>query len=85
MYYSIIKDMFIVTCPHCQEFVQIAQVNCAVFRHGVYKDTFEQVSPHLSLNHCTELRSTGRVYGCCKPFKVVLKDGTYEAVVCDYI
>lgn len=27
----------ILTCPHCNDFVLIKKINCAIFRHGTLK------------------------------------------------
>jgi hypothetical protein len=35
--------MLIVKCPHCNESVIIEQINCAIFRHGVYKINNDQI------------------------------------------
>jgi len=71
----------IVTCPHCNEFVMIEELNCCIFRHAIYKTTFQQVNPHASKEECERLVQEESVYGCCKPFKIV----NNEAVECDYI
>ena len=45
----------IVICPHCQIPVEILEINCAIFRHAIYKDTFKQIDPHLSKERCDYL------------------------------
>lgn len=77
--------MFIVTCPHCFVPVQIEQVNCAIFRHAVFKNNGRQVPPHLCKEECEKLIQNDQVYGCCKPFRLVLKENEYVAEICDYI
>lgn len=77
-----------VTCPHCRApiMVYVKDINCAIFRHGVMKDTGQQIDPHSSKVVCDELAREGRIYGCGKPFKLVRKDSvTYESEVCGYI
>lgn len=32
--------MLIINCPHCDSKILINKINCKIFRHGVYKDTF---------------------------------------------
>ena len=73
--------MLIVMCPHCNEYISMIEVNCAIFRHGVFKRTFEQIPPHSTKQQCDEWVQTSQIYGCGKPFKLV--DG--NAVECDYI
>ena len=37
-----------VTCPHCTKpiLVYVKDINCAIFRHGVYKKTGLQIDSH---------------------------------------
>lgn len=77
---------FEVVCPHCKEFVIIEQVNCAIFRHGIYKENFIQINPHLSKNECDKLVSNNLIYGCGKPFKIKKNhENIWVADECDYI
>jgi hypothetical protein len=73
--------MFYVKCPHCFNFVEIEQINCAIFRHGVYKSNNKQIDPHLDKNKCDFLFNNNLIYGCGKPFKII----DNNSVVCDYI
>ncbi len=70
-----------VNCPHCGIKIEIAEINCGIFRCGVYKTTGEQVSPHLSKSECELLKNADKIWGCCRPFRY--REG--ELVVCDYI
>ena len=29
------REMPILLCPHCQEYIIIEKINCGIFRHGV--------------------------------------------------
>jgi hypothetical protein len=62
--------MLYIECPHCQYIILIEDINCRIFRHAVYKDTFEPVNPHASEEECKRLLSSDAVIGCCKPFKL---------------
>ena len=76
----------IITCPNCHEFIIIKELNCCIFRHAIYIETGEQIEPHSPKEICDTLLETGKIYGCGKPFKiVVLQDGTWEIQKCDYI
>ena len=82
----------IVDCPHCQLPVLIMsnEINCAIFRHAIYKNTSKQINPHMPKDKCDNLFKTGRIIGCGKPFKLVARTdkeaaANYEAVECDYI
>lgn len=77
----------IVQCPHCQLYIIIEQLNCGIFRHcaicccGIPS----QISPHASKSLCEDWLSHPSAIGCGKPFRVTMINGTYQAVVCDYI
>ena len=85
----------IVKCPHCEEFVLIEKLNCCIFRHGIIIKTGKQMNPHESKEICEELKRKNLIYGCGKPFKIVLKkdsnknendnEKNYSTEICDYI
>ena len=77
--------MFVVECPHCHLFAWIEEVNCAICRHGVFRDTHVQVPPHASKAECDDLAARDLIIGCGKPFRVVVGDNDASAVACDYI
>ncbi len=76
-------------CPHCKEsiFVLISQINCNIFRHGVYKHNLQQMDPHAPKAMCEKLVKEKLILGCGKPFSLELnkENGTYKTVICDYI
>ena len=73
--------MLVIICPHCNGMVIIEQLNCAIFRHGVFKASGKQIPPHASKEECDNWVKNNDIYGCGKPFKV--EEG--KAVICDYI
>ena len=73
--------MFEVQCPHCNGSVLIEQLNCAIFRHGIFKETGKQIPPHASKEDCDKWVQLNEIHGCGKPFKVVEK----TAIICDYV
>jgi hypothetical protein len=73
--------MLIVICPHCGGLIEIEQINCAIFRHGYFKNCDRQVNPHLDKEGCDELIRLDLIWGCGKPFKIV----NNMAMKCDYI
>ena len=79
-----IIDYIIVTCPHCFDnvFIYTNEINCRIFRHGVYKHNNEPVNPHLDQNSCEQLIISGNIYGCCKPF---ILNSENKAEICGYI
>jgi hypothetical protein len=72
---------FIYICPHCKEYVYIEELNCCIFRHGVYKSTYQQINPHMPKLECDKLKELDLIYGCGKPFKYQ----NNNIVECDYI
>ena len=76
-------------CPHCllMFVVESKDLNCRVFRHGVYRSSLKQINPHLKKDECDRLRANSLIYGCGKPFKLVPsgRKEEYRAVVCGYI
>ena len=79
------KDQPVLICPHCKDFILIEQLNCGIFRHGVLKTTGKQVDPHASKEVCDDYITKELIYGCGKPFRIVLKDNEFEITVCEYI
>ena len=76
---------FEVKCPHCNNYVIIEQVNCAIFRHGIFKKNMLQINPHLSKLECDKLIDNNLIYGCGKPFKIEKINNIWIAIECDYI
>ena len=72
-------------CPHCGIMIEVVQVNCAIFRCGIFKDTLEQIPPHLEKKECDRLFQEKKIYGCGKPFKVTKNNDTLVADICDYL
>ncbi|MFM6912391.1 MAG: YgiT-type zinc finger protein [Dolichospermum sp.] len=62
----IIENLTIISCPHCQFFIIIEQINCAIFRHGVLKESGEQINPHLDRESCENLIEQNKIFGCGK-------------------
>ena len=66
------NDYIIVKCPHCNEqiFIYKKELNCRIFRHGIYKKTLKQIHPHMKKNECDFLAKKKLIYGCGKPFRI---------------
>jgi hypothetical protein len=75
--------MPIFVCPHCEMSILIEKedYNCCIFRHGVYKNTYNQMNPHESKENCEKL--VDEIIGCGKPFRIDRE--TDKILVCDYI
>ena len=76
---------FEIKCPHCGEYVIIEQINCAIFRHGVFKSDMSQINPHLPKLDCDNLIENNLIYGCGKPFRIVKENGEWIGIQCDYV
>lgn len=66
------KKEFIVICPNCDEPIIIEKIRCGVFRHGVYKKNNKNIHPHTNKKKCDELVRKKMIYGCGKPFQVII-------------
>jgi len=80
----------IVKCPNCEDYVLIEKLNCCVFRHGILKCNGKQIDPHASKIKCELLIKNKEIYGCGKPFKIIIsrneeKQYTFTSEICDYI
>jgi hypothetical protein len=76
----------IIICPHCDDFILIEELNCAIFRHAIMIDTGQQIDSHLPKKECEQLLKESKIYGCSNPFKItILKDGTWNIEKCDFI
>ena len=78
--------MLVIECPHCKCQVEILELNCRIFRHGVYKKTNQQVNPHAPKSECDYLVENDLIYGCGKPFQIIeTAEKNLKAIECDYI
>jgi len=75
----------IVSCPHCNEPIIIEQLNCCIFRHGIFKTTGLQICPHSSKELCEYYTNNNLIFGCGNPFKIIKHNNEYKAIICDYI
>ena len=79
--------MYIFSCPHCKQTISVEddQLNCRIFRCGIYKTSFEQINPHLDKKSCDFLKSQDLIYGCGKPFQLFGQKPNFIVEKCDYI
>lgn len=75
------------TCPHCEGkiIVNENELNCRIFRHGIFKDSQKQINPHGSKEYCQSLKNCDKIFGCSGPFTIVGSKGNYSIKICDYI
>ena len=67
-------------CPQCSCCLELVEINCAIFRCGVFKTTFDCIPPHASREEILAWLKEDAIYGCGAPFELV--NGT--PVICDY-
>ena len=76
-------------CPNCDTYfiVNTKHINCSIFRHGIYKNNYSPINPHLNKEKCDLLVKNNQIYGCGKPFKLlnINNDTTFVAIKCSYI
>jgi hypothetical protein len=79
-------ETIITPCPHCFEEILIFknEINCNKFVHGYYKDTMEQINPHLNKETCQGLLNQGKIIGCGGAFKLIENNEILEAVICEH-
>ena len=80
-------SMYTFLCPHCENMVQVSktQLNCKIFRHGIFKHNLKQINPHMKKELCDFLKQKDLIYGCGKPFKLVSKNKKLYVEKCGYI
>jgi hypothetical protein len=78
-------DLNVLLCPNCNEYFIIEQLNCGIFRHCILKENGNQIDPHSPKELCEYYIRTNKIYGCGKPFQVILVNNKFETKPCDYI
>ena len=75
-------DVYI--CPHCKSEIIIYknELNCRIFRCGIFKSNNTQLNPHASEQECNRVKLLDLIYGCGKPFRISF-DNVIEK--CEYI
>lgn len=81
-----LADDIVIDCPHCNAPVLIEKLNCRIFRHGTLKTNNQQINPHTSKDECDNLIINNMIYGCGRPFQIVVNSKQeFTAIVCEYI
>ena len=75
----------IVSCPHCNNYVLIEQLNCKIFRHAILKSNNTQINPHTIKEECEYYIKNDLIYGCGKPFIIVENNNEFKTEICEYI
>ena len=84
-----IVSEIVVSCPHCLNPILIEKLNCQIFRHGTFINNGQQINPHETKDVCDYFVNNNMIYGCGKPFRIVINDKNdkheYVAIICEYI
>jgi hypothetical protein len=82
-----INNTIILTCPHCYSTVVVLEneINCKIFRHAVFKNTYKQTNPHESKTNLDTWMNEGKLFGCAKPFQMIQINNEWFTKKCDYI
>lgn len=82
-----LANFYHLICPHCDGSIIVHhnELNCRIFRHGVFIDSMQPINPHASKEECDQLVASNRIKGCGKPFRVEGDGENITVVVCDYI
>ena len=75
----------IISCPTCNQNIEILELNCCIFRCGIFKHNYTQIDPHLPKLQCDILIQRNLIYGCGKPFKLINENNRWVSIQCDYI
>ena len=80
------SEFYIFECPHCHGTVIVMknELNCRIFRHGIYKDG-NQLPPHSPKELCDKFVEDKENFGCGKPFKIIGENENVKIEPCDYI
>lgn len=81
-----IDKMYVFECPHCEQVIQVleSEINCSIFRCGIFKHNQKQMDPHTPKSECDRFFNEGFIYGCGKPFKFFKGEQPYVEE-CEYI
>lgn len=77
----------IVTCPHCSQMIIInkKEIYCCIFRHGILKSNNKQIDPHTNKELCDKYVNKNLIWGCGRPFKLIIKNNIFITEKCGYI
>ncbi len=70
--------------PDCNIGIEIIEINCSIFRCGIYKNNGNQINPHLSKEDCDKIKKD-EIWGCGRPFQLKQYQGNYQLFQCDYL
>lgn len=76
-------------CPNCDGLIEVKnnELNCRIFRHGVYVKgplglIGQPMNPHETKEKCEKMVDEQEILGCGKPFK--MNENLSIVQTCDY-
>ena len=68
------------SCPYCHEMIYIEEcdMNCRLFCHALYKNSYQQVNPHISIDEINNLINNNLIIGCGKTFTININNEITE-------
>ena len=80
------NNTIILQCPYCLDYYIIykKELNCRIIRHGIYKENYKQIDPHLCKEECDRLVKENLIYGCGKPSEIIIENNEYKCIICEY-
>lgn len=81
-------EYYVFPCPTCDGIVLVQknEINCCIFRHGIYRSNSQQINPHASKIEIDNLLATDSIIGCGRPFILIFTpkgEGVVE--LCEYL
>ena len=87
--YNTKDNTYLFKCPHCDLLILVNKLhtNCLIFRHGYLKENNTQIDPHLCKKECDRIFNEDLIYGCGKPFRLIVNNSNEinKVEICDYI
>lgn len=82
------KSMYMFNCPNCDGtiIVQINEVNCLIFRHGVYSQGHkigQPINPHETKENIDKMVDEKLIDGCGKPIQ--MNQNHTKVYSCSYV
>ena len=66
------KSKNVFRCPHCKISIEILELNCGIFRCGIYEykaGIYKQLPAHGKKSTIDKIKKKYKVYGCGNPIQ----------------
>jgi hypothetical protein len=77
-------NLFHYQCPHCELWIQVRRedLNCKIFRHGVFIDSGKPIDPHASKGDVES--QSHNILGCGGPHMIYNDTGKWYVRACSW-